>query len=614
MKLNTRQQEAILHAEGPAIVVAGPGSGKTAVLTHRIHHLIQKLNIPPEKIMVITFTRAAAEEMKSRFHAFPGEADAPVFFATFHAAFYRILRREEGLSVHSVLSREERFRWLREMMQAELKGDKMNDDILTEISAELSKAKAGEADMAVYQAKSCAPELFRRMAQGYEERLRISGQVDFEDMLIRTHRLLKAKPMVLRLWTERYSYILVDEFQDINAKQYEILKLLAGAGRNIFAVGDDDQSIYRFRGADPTVMARFLCDFPDAARYELFGCYRCSPEILGAARSLIEHNSRRFPKDLVSLTDKGPLPEINVFPDGAAEKAALAEALKRQHKKGIRYEKMGVLCRTNFEIAGIRSGLARAKIPVRTREAVPDIYARPETKDLFAYLELASGNIKRELFLRVMNRPLRYLPRTAVSSDPVDPGKLFRALKNNAHQLEAADQLLYQLAYLGRLQPYAAVIYVRRKIGYDDWIREKAGDGGEEALNLLDLLEEESASFSSLNEWKAFIEEQRRETSSARTESDGGHTAGSRSDPDAAEAVTLTTMHGAKGLEFDAVFLPDINEGTVPHKRSTKKEELEEERRLFYVALTRAKRYLWLGWIRKSRAGRREPSRFLREM
>ena len=263
MQLNTRQQEAILHAEGPAIVVAGPGSGKTAVLTHRIDHMVRQLNIPPEKIMVITFTRAAAEEMKSRFRAFPGEADAPVFFATFHAAFYRILRRDAGAAGMRVLSHEERFGWLRELLRDEKDAnaaEEPGEDRLLEISGELSSVKAKEEDLSAYQAKSCDPVLFRKLAAGYAERLKLSGKVDFEDMLLRTHRLLLEKPDVLALWQERYPYILVDEFQDINRRQYEILKLLAEPKRNLFAVGDDDQSIYRFRGAEPAVMQQFVRD------------------------------------------------------------------------------------------------------------------------------------------------------------------------------------------------------------------------------------------------------------------------------------------------------------------------------------------------------------------
>ena len=283
MQLDPKQQEAVLHAKGPAIVVAGPGSGKTAVLTHRIDYLIKQLNVPPEKIMVITFTRAAAEEMKSRFQAFPDEVDAPVFFATFHAAFYRILRREEGLSTGSVLSAEEKREWLKDFLKGE---EERLDEIIPELAAELSAVKSSGKDPAQYQALSCRTELFRHVFSAYEERLRACGKVDFEDMLVRTLALLKAKPAVLDVWREKYPYILVDEFQDINGLQYEILKLLAGPENNLFVVGDDDQSIYRFRGASPDIMGRFPADYPRAARYELFACRRCSPQILSVCAAL----------------------------------------------------------------------------------------------------------------------------------------------------------------------------------------------------------------------------------------------------------------------------------------------------------------------------------------
>ena len=302
MQLDPKQKAAVLHAEGPAIVVAGPGSGKTAVLTHRIDHLIRQLNIPPEKIMVITFTRAAADEMRSRFQAFPGETDAPVFFATFHAAFYRILRREEGLSARSVLGNEEKKNWIREMLKGE---ENRSEEFAGELSAEIAAFKTSGTAPGNYQAKSCGTDLFLRVASGYEERLRSCGKVDFEDMLVRTRRLLLEKPAVLRVWQERFSYILVDEFQDVSRLQYEALKMLAEPLRNLFVVGDDDQSIYRFRGADPGVMASFPKDYPEAVKYELFGCRRCSPEILKCSSALISHNRNRFKKSLFSLAKKG---------------------------------------------------------------------------------------------------------------------------------------------------------------------------------------------------------------------------------------------------------------------------------------------------------------------
>ena len=614
MQLDPKQQAAVLHAEGPAIVVAGPGSGKTAVLTHRIDHLIRQLNIPPEKIMVITFTRAAADEMRSRFQAFPGETDAPVFFATFHAAFYRILRREEGLSARSVLGNEEKKNWIREMLKGE---ENRSEEFAGELSAEIAAFKTSGTDPGNYQAKSCGTDLFLRVASEYEERLRSCGKVDFEDMLVRTRRLLLEKPAVLRVWQEWFSYILVDEFQDVSRLQYEVLKMLAEPLRNLFVVGDDDQSIYRFRGADPGVMASFPKDYPEAVKYELFGCRRCSPEILKCSSALISHNRNRFKKSLFSLAKKGKPPEIRMFPDRRTEHEALCEAIRDLHGSGVPYGRMAVLCRTNFGLGGVFAALKRGKIPCRSRETVPDIHRTPECRDIFAYLELASGKNDRSLFLRIANRPLRFLPRAAFAEDPVDRMRLLSSFRNRPGQREAVEELLYRLAVIAKLKPYAAVSYVRNETGYDKWVKEKDG-GNAAALETLDFLQEESAAFSSFAEWKAYMAEtEKAETALPSAEKRTDLRPGacdSRPQEDPEDAVELGTMHGAKGLEYDAVFLPDVIEGNVPHRKSRSGDALEEERRLFYVAVTRAARYLWIGWIRRDRAGKCEPSRFLKEL
>ena len=607
MQIDPKQQEAILHQKGPAMVVAGPGSGKTAVITRRIDRLIEKLNIPPEKIMVITFTRAAAEEMKSRFRAFPGRADAPVFFATFHAAFYRILRREEGLAAGSVLDRAEKEKWIRELLRAEQAEERSEAEFVDDLASELSFYKAGAAGGAPYRARCCDTALFLRVFDAYEERLRVSGKVDFEDMLNRTKHLLETQPEVLKIWRERYPFILVDEFQDINRIQYDILRLLAGPENNLFAAGDDDQSIYRFRGAEPGIMQRFAKDFPGAARYELFGCYRCSPAILALCKKLIGCNTDRFRKELFSLAPARGGPQILDFPDRAAEREALVRTVKALNKGGVPYREMAVLCRTNFELCGLPAVLERAGIPCRTKGPMPDLYHTQEAGDLFAYLELASGKRSRSLFLRIANRPLRFIPRAVFAADPVDPGRLLAALSNRPKQLEEADRLLYQIERLAGMRPFAAVDFIRRKIGYDAWRKEiTAGRASSDrSADILDALQEESAYYPDWESWKKAI----RSRDAERIKDAAGDRAEEKT-----EAVTLTTMHGAKGLEYDAVFLPDLNEGVIPHKKSLEDKAVEEERRLLYVAMTRARSFLWIAWVRKNRAGRCEPSRFMKDM
>ena len=324
---------------------------------------------------------------------------------------------------------------------------------------------------------------------------------------------------------------------------------------------------------------------------------------------------------MFSLAGKGTKPEINLYADRRAEHAALCEAIGKLRAKGIPYRDMAVLCRTNFGLGGLAGVLQRCGIPYRSREKFRDPHAGPEAGDLIAYLELAAGNLARKHFLRIANRPLRWLPRAAFTEDPVDPAKLLKDLAGHPRQREAAEELLYRLAVLSKMKPYAAVSYVRNEIGYDAWLKEQKNEGAEVALETLDLLQEESASFGSYAEWKSFLTEIRQEAAQeafrGRNLSGGTipHTGGGcPSSGETEDAVSLVTMHGAKGLEYEAVFLPDVIEGNVPHRKSLSPDALEEERRLFYVAMTRAKRYLWIGWIRHDRAGKCLPSRFIREM
>lgn len=283
MIFNTEQQEAILHHEGPAMVLAGPGSGKTAVIVHRIQHLIQVCHVPPQNILVITFTRAAAREMQSRFLELDPREGSAVSFGTFHAVFYKILRYTRHLGRESVLTPELRYAWLKELMAREPETEMREQEFLTELSGEIMSLKAGGGKPENFEPLSCPKPLFLRAFRGYEEKRRSARKLDFEDMLTECRELLNAQPEILRRWQERYRYILVDEFQDINSLQYEVLKLLAAPSDNLFIVGDDDQSIYRFRGARPEIMLSFPQDYPDCRVIRLRDCYRLSPELLAAA-------------------------------------------------------------------------------------------------------------------------------------------------------------------------------------------------------------------------------------------------------------------------------------------------------------------------------------------
>lgn len=607
MHFNAEQKQAILHKDGPAMVLAGPGSGKTAVIIHRIQSLIHIHQIPPEQILVITYTRAAADGMKKRYLALENDSSPEVSFGTFHSIFYKILRVSGGLGLKGVVSPAERLEWLRSFLQAlpEAPPNAGDSDFLEELAAELTRCKAEEKRPQEYRSRMLEPPAFARIFAAYAEQLRASGKMDFEDMLLLTRDLLSARPALLEQWRERFRYILVDEFQDINGLQYEILRLLAEPERNLFIVGDDDQSIYRFRGAKPEIMLRFPADYPDCRTICLRACYRCSPEILQAALRLVGSNSSRYQKVLRSEQKKGPAPRLACFADPGRERRALLSAIREEAARGTPLGRMAVLYRTNYSTAPLISLLQREGIPVSCGERPVSLYRQPVARDIFAYLELANGSRERSLFLRVINKPLRYLSRDAFRDGAVSRAALLEYYADKPYMQERVLQLFRDLERLSRLKPFAAVEYIRREMGYEAWLRESVRHGGRDAsqeMEQLEALEEDAEAFPDYGAWRAF----------AREAAEQPPEAPSPESPE--DALVIGTMHGAKGLEYDAVFLPELNAGTVPHRLAKGQEALEEERRILYVAMTRARYRLWMSFVRSSRAGKAEPSPFLKEL
>ncbi len=602
MQASTEQQEAILHFRGPAIVIAGPGSGKTRVITARAAHLIEGCRVPPSQILVVTFTRAAAEEMRGRFARLSVPGGAKVSFGTFHSLFYRILKEGNQLNIRGVVTEEQKLRWLDEWCAA-LKTEALTErDERLEVLRAFSAVKGQEADRASFELPGCPKELFDRLFREYEERLRQEKLLDFEDMQLRCARLLENKPDVLAAWQRRFPFLMADEFQDISPIQYRILRMLAKE-RNLFAVGDDDQSIYRFRGAGPRIMLRFPADFPETARYTLGTCYRCSPEILGAADRVIRCNRERYRKKLTAAGAHGPKPVIARLEDAGAEDRFLLSEIRRLHAEGVPYEEMAVLYRTTFLARSLTSALIRAGIPYDAPDRIPDPHDHFTAADTFAYLRLAAGSGKRADLLTVLNKPNRFLSRASVGDGPDLLPSMAAYYRNQAWALERISRLAADLRILARLRPFAAVEYIRREMGYEDYLREYAfatGQSYEEWKERMDALQEESIPFETAAEWEEAVLKER-ETRR-------------RLEKEPAPGVRISTIHRAKGLEFDAVFLPELNEGVLPHERSKEAEALEEERRLFYVGMTRARKYLTVTYTAKRRARPGEPSRFLKEM
>ncbi len=603
---NREQEEAITHKGGPLMVLAGPGSGKTLVITYRVKWLIENAGVHPSNILVITFTRAAAEKMKKRFFMFDGMENAPVTFGTFHSVFFMILRYAYRYTAANIIREDVKRRYIKEMtenMELEIEDE---NEFLSGIINEISYVKGEMMSLSYYHSNNCSDELFAQIYEGYEKRLREENLIDFDDMLVFCYELLKEREDIRTLWQNKFQHILIDEFQDINKVQYEIIRMLAGKGDHLFIVGDDDQSIYRFRGARPEIMLGFEEDYPEAKKVILNTNYRCSEEIVESAEHLISHNTKRFPKNMQAARgSKVPITFRNLK-DAGEECTDILKGIRFYYKKGIPLEDMAVIFRTNTQPRLLVGRLMEYNIPFQMRDVIPNIFDHWIARNILTYIKLAMGNRDRKLFLQVMNRPKRYISRSMITEAQVDLKKLKQQTFGKKWLYEKIDKLEMDLYLLRKMEPYAAIQYIRNGIGYEDYMNEYAQfrrmnpDDLEEVLN---QIQESAKEYHSFEEWFAYIESYgeklRKQMEAGRQQKSG---------------VTLTTMHSSKGLEYEVVFVMDINEGVTPHKKAVKEADLEEERRLFYVAVTRAKTYLFLYSVKELYQKDAQISRYIGEL
>lgn len=584
-QINVDQKKAITHGRGPAMVLAGPGSGKTLVITYRIKWLIEQAGVDPSNILVITFTRAAAREMEKRFHHFQGMERANVSFGTFHSVFFMILRYAYHYSGQNIIREEQKRVFIKEAVEElEMETEDLNG-LCSNLLDEISYVKGEMLQLSHYHSSNCGDDYFQKIYKKYEESLRSANLLDFDDMLVFCYELFKKRKDILQIWQNKYEYILIDEFQDINRVQYEIVKMLAGEKKNLFIVGDDDQSIYRFRGAKPEIMLGFEKDFPLTKRYILKVNYRCSQEIVNSAERLIHYNHKRFEKNMLSY--RGPkVPVVyKQFENAAAECKDVVQGIKFYQRQGISLEDMAVIFRTNTQPRLLVGRLMEHNIPFQMRDVLPNIFEHWIARDLICYIRLGMGARDRATFLQVMNRPKRYISRKMIDCEQIDFAKLKREAFGKKWLYDRIDKLEMDLFLIRKMKPYAAIEYIRQGMEYNQYLVEYAQmrkineDDLEEVIN---QIQESAKSYDSFEDWFQYIEEYGEELKKQlRRENQQ-------------PGVTLTTMHSSKGLEYEVVFIMDCNEGICPHKKAVKDADLEEERRLFYVAVTRAKTYLLL--------------------
>ena len=604
MQFNNSQLKAVKHKSGPMLVIAGPGSGKTTVLTARIRNLIEEYSVNPANILVITFTKAAANEMKSRFNNMMGRS-TNVTFGTFHAVFFMILRAAYNYSVDSIIKEDVRQNIIKQAIErSRLEPDDLSE-MVSNITGEISRVKTETIDINAYYSASCPEEEFRDIYKYYVKTLKKMGLIDFDDMLLYCHELLTTRRDILAKWQQKYQYILIDEFQDINKIQYDIIKLLAKPQDNLFIVGDDDQSIYGFRGSKPEIMLNFDKDYPDTDKVILDTNYRSTGNIVSAAGKVIAHNKVRFAKNINTVNDPGVKVDIIEFNTQAEEYEKIIDNIRKESASGGNYSDNAVLFRTNSTAAGFVRKLVEYSVPFVTRDGVPNVFEHWIARDVITYMNIAMGSRKRSDFLQIINRPKRYIGRDYLTDAEISFDNLEKYYEDKNWMIERVDRLKYDILAMASMSPYAMINYLRKGVGYDGYLDEYAQSHNMQVRELYDVMDElmESArNFKTFNEWFAYIDEY------------GTKLRESYAAMDKQNAVILTTMHSSKGLEYPVVYIIDANEEITPHKKAVFVPEIEEERRMFYVAMTRAKRRLNIYYARKRYNKEIEVSRFVKEI
>ena len=623
MKFNESQLSAIKHKDGPMLVLAGPGSGKTATLVERTKNLILQHGVNPSNILVITFTKAAANEMKLRFEremsasdmvsngavcgniSTTGNHSARVTFGTFHAIFFMVLKLAYKFDAGNIITDEAKHQAMREMIMYFNLDYRDENELIQGIFAEISMIKNSRIPLEHFYSTQCGEEVFRKIYREYDGFLRKHKLIDFDDMLTMTYELFRERPDILQAWQKKYKYILIDEFQDINQIQYDIVRMLALPENNLFMVGDDDQSIYRFRGSKPEIMLHVPKDYPKVKQIQLDTNYRCQSTIVDASLRLIGQNKERFPKKIQASRAKENPIIFQTFESQRDEILFILKKIDEQVGKGYHLSDIAILFRTNTQPRFLMEQLMAYNVDFKTRDQIPNLYDHWIARDIRTYMNIARGSRERKDFLMILNKPKRYISRDSLCESQVAFDEWEKMYDDQPWIAERIEKLHYDIKMLEKMSPFAAINYIRHGIGYDDYLTEYAEYRNISKEDLFDVLEELQASakgFKNYDAWELHMkecEEELRERAKHKNENPN--------------AITLATMHSAKGLEFKSVFIIDANEGIMPYKKALLDKDIEEERRLFYVGMTRAIHDLTICSVKNIHGKTNDVSRFVRE-
>lgn len=593
---SSSQEKAINHFKGPMMVLAGAGSGKTTIITNRIHNLVDKYCVDERKILVVTFTVAAATEMKNRYEII-AKKNSMVNFGTFHRIFFGMIRNKYNLKAENIIKPDVKYNYLKNLL---LKYNVPIDDekeLINDLSANIAKVKE---QIDINLKDSIYEKYFKNMYIEYHKELRESKLIDFEDMELLVYKLMQEDINFINYWKEKFEFLLVDEFQDINPIQYKILKMLIGDEKNIFIVGDDDQSIYGFRGSNPEIMLGFNKDFPDTKTINLDINYRSTKNIVDSAKKLISNNKNRFYKNVRSNRNDGEDVEIIKFESDNQELNTMAKKIIEYKKQGISYNDICVLLRTNTRLSYLTFVFGKYNIPFKAKDYVPNIYDNFAIKDILSYLKLSIGEGNISDLVRIANRPVRYISTVNIKKSDGNLDKLKESYRGNISIRGNIITLKEDLSNISKLPTSMAIKYILNVINYKSVLEDICKENGsdiEEINERIDTLIEISAK---IEEHCKLFEEIANHTNNLK-----------KSEICKEDSVNVMTIHSSKGLEFKKVFVIDVNENIIPHKKN---KDIEEERRLMYVAMTRAIDKLHIYFSEKIRGKDVEMSRFIREI
>lgn len=604
--LNEKQLQAVNHIDGPCMILAGPGSGKTRVITYRIKNLIEK-GINPKHILAISFTKNSAREMKERTISLIDNASR-VSFGTFHSVFFKILRYFKNYDIERIISESEKFKVIKNILRGLKNANSENEEFIKNLINDISKAKNNLDDMVNLNNKEISYDEFDKIKLLYESYKNQTKKIDFDDMLVDTYYSLKSNKSILNSVQNKYRYILIDEFQDINKVQFECINLIANRYKNLFVVGDDDQTIYSFRGANPLFLLDFEKNFDSVKKIKLDINYRCNNNVIETSNILIKNNENRFDKDIKGLNNNKNIFRYKNFLNAQEEAKYIGKEILKLKEDGYDFSQICILYRTNIQSRAFVDVFMDFNIPFYLKDAVFSIYDHWISKDILSYLNIIKGNTSHSHYKRIINKPFRYISKDNILKASLGEGNFLDELcyKNQLKkgQLRKIQKFEENIDFMRYMDLTDIINHIRYEINYDDYIINYCENRKISAQPMFDILNEFSDSckkFKNIEQLFEYIEEVKRTLEESKFKNN------------LKSSVILSTIHSCKGLEFDNIFISGANEGIIPSNKSTK-DLIEEERRLFYVAMTRSKSNLYICSYDEKYGKKQEVSRFLKEI